>query len=107
MRRVCREARIESVLGSVGASALFRPSNGEGVNEFQKRIGVGERSRIGLKHKGTTRVTPVQREEGMERGTVGGKKIEHWDGRVDAVARPKPVKLTASRSERRIVNVES
>jgi hypothetical protein len=75
------------------------------LNDFQKRIGVGEPSRIVLRRQGTTKSTTVIHEEGRARGSVGGKLVEHWDGRVDAVAAPQPVRATASRSTGKIVDV--
>ena len=41
------------------------------------------------KNKGKTREVPVTDERD---GTIGGKHIEHWDGRQDAVVTPKPTK---------------
>jgi hypothetical protein len=64
------------------------------VNEFQKRIGVGEPCRAFGKLAGTTRTRPVVTEEGPTRGTVGGAHIDHWDGRVDAVVSPATVKAS-------------
>jgi hypothetical protein len=64
------------------------------VNEFQKRIGVGEPCRAFGKLAGTTRTRPVVTEEGPTRGTVGGAHIDHWDGRVDAVVSPPTVKAS-------------
>jgi hypothetical protein len=37
---------------------------------------------------GSKKMTPVQREDD---GTHGGLQIEHWNDRVDAVVRPKPI----------------
>lgn len=74
------------------------------MNEFQRRIGVGERSRIGLKHQGGTKTTQVVREEGSTRGSVAGTTTEHWDGRRDSTVLAPTVKIIASRSERKIVS---
>lgn len=75
------------------------------MNEFQKRIGVGEKSYAFLRHKGTSRTTAVIREEGRTRGQVGGSQTEHWDGRVDATATPEPVEVTMSRRDGTIKDV--
>jgi hypothetical protein len=75
------------------------------MNEFQRRVGVGERSRIALRHAGTSKTSPVIREEGRTRGSVAGSTTEHWDGRVDAAATPETVRVVASRSNRQIVDV--
>jgi hypothetical protein len=59
-------------------------------NEFQKRIGVGEKQvRYGV-HAGKTQKLPVRREDN---GKVGGEITKHWDGRQDAtVFAPQVVK---------------
>lgn len=49
-------------------------------NDFQRRIGVGERQ-VGFRHLGTSRTETVRREDN---GKVGGQYTHHWDGRVDA-----------------------
>lgn len=64
------------------------------MNDFQRRIGVGEPCRAFGKHAGTTRTRPVVTEEGPTRGTVGGAHIDHWDGRVSAVVRPETLHAT-------------
>jgi hypothetical protein len=76
------------------------------VNEFQRRIGVGERSRIGQRTAGTSRTTQIVREEGRDRGGVAGSTTEHWDGRRDSTAVPETVRVTASRSSGQIVDVQ-
>lgn len=53
-------------------------------SEYQKHIGVGERTSIVLRRAGQTRRTDVLVEDGPRRGRVGGFHTEHWDGRVDA-----------------------
>lgn len=68
------------------------------LNEFQRRIGVGEPSRIMLRRRGTHRVSPVFRDDGPLRGTQGGTQTEHWDGRVDATVVPNPVEVQISKS---------
>jgi hypothetical protein len=40
------------------------------------------------RHKGEKREHPVTDERD---GTVGGKHVEHWDGRQDAIVQVKPV----------------
>jgi len=75
------------------------------VNEFQERIGVGKPSYMVLRKRGTSRTTPVIREEGRTRGQVGGAQTEHWDGRVDAVATPESVEVTMSRRDGTIKDV--
>lgn len=75
------------------------------MNEFQKRIGVGEPSRISLKMQGGARTRTIVREEGRTRGTVGGTTTEHWDGRVDATATPETVRATVRRSTGEIVDM--
>lgn len=49
---------------------------------FKRHIGVGERQ-VTSRHMGSKRERPVINENN---GTVAGKQIDHWDGRVDAVA---------------------
>jgi len=75
------------------------------MNDFQERVGVGQRSRIGLRQQGSARTTAITREEGHSRGEQAGSTTEHWDGRVDSAVTPAPVKLTVSRSKRQIVDV--
>ena len=77
------------------------------MNPFQQHVGVGQRSRIGQRLAGTSRTSTVIREEGRTRGEVGGSNTEHWDGRVDAAARPEPLQVTASRSTGQIVDVSA
>ena len=45
-----------------------------------------------LLRKGQKKVTPVEGEHGER----AGEHIEHWDGRVDAVARPQTIQVTTS-----------
>lgn len=62
-------------------------------NDFQQRIGVGERQYLYGRHVGTTKKTPVPHERD---GKVGGYQIEHWSGRVDAEVKARTVKLKAT-----------
>jgi len=74
--------------------------NGDSRTEFQKRVGVGERARFALRHRGTSRVRPTLIEEGKRAGQVGGHHTDHWDGRVDATPQPRPIRVKAfSQSE--------
>lgn len=54
------------------------------MNEFQERIGVGERQHRYGRHAGTTHTTAVVADEGPLRGREVGERTEHWSGRVDA-----------------------
>lgn len=74
-------------------------------NDFQRRIGVGEPSRISLKMQGGARTKTVVREVGRTRGSVAGTTTEHWDGRVDATATPETVRATVRRSTGEIVDM--
>ncbi len=67
------------------------------MNEFQRRIGVGEPSRAFSRLAGTTRRRPVVMDDGPARGKVGGFHTDHWDGRVDATVRPQHVHHTISK----------
>lgn len=49
--------------------------------EWQERIGVGEKQVNYGVHAGTSLEIPKYREDN---GKLGGKQVEHWDGRVDA-----------------------
>lgn len=53
------------------------------LNDFQRRIGVGERQNRYGRHAGTEKTTVVPREDN---GKPAGKQVEHWSGRVDATA---------------------
>lgn len=53
-------------------------------NEFQQRIGVGERQHLYGRHVGTIRHRPVVADDGPLRGHVVGSQTDHWSGRVDA-----------------------
>lgn len=66
------------------------------MNEWQRRIGVGEPSRAFLTKAGTSRRRLITTEEGPTRGKVGGAEIDHWDGRVDAVVRPETIRASMS-----------
>ena len=50
-------------------------------NDFQRKIGVGEKQhRFGV-HAGKTQTLPVKREDN---GKVNGEIKQYWDGRQDA-----------------------
>lgn len=53
------------------------------MNEFQKRIGVGE-DHPGLARTGKTRQRKVVAEEGTRKGKTAAIQTDHADGRVDA-----------------------
>ena len=59
---------------------------------FKRRIGVGERQ-VTSRHYGTTRERVVINENN---GRVAGKQVDHWSGRVDAVATP-PLQIKGPR----------
>ena len=67
-------------------------------NDFQRRIGVGERSNA-FARKGPTRRRRVIREEGPNRGTVGGYHTDHKDGRQDAHVYAEAVSLRGTARE--------
>lgn len=50
-------------------------------NEFQERIGVGEKQHRYGRHAGKAQTLPVKREDN---GKIGGEITKHWDGRQDA-----------------------
>lgn len=54
-------------------------------NEFQKKIGVGERQYVFGRHAGTSRDIIIKREDN---GKLGGKQTEHWNGSVDCTVFP-------------------
>ncbi len=54
------------------------------MNEFQRRIGVGERQNCYGRHAGKTNTQPVVSDDGPLRGREVGSRTEHWSGRVDA-----------------------
>lgn len=56
-------------------------------NEFREKI---RSINFGGKKRGKTEVKPVINED---TGKIGGRQIEHWDGRVDAVVTPEPGQL--------------
>lgn len=68
------------------------------LNDFQKRIGIGEVSRAFPTKMGTSRNRPVIKEEGPSRGSVGGYHTDHWDGRTDAVVKPDVIRLKGKES---------
>jgi len=53
------------------------------MNEFQKRIGVGQ-PHYGLGRTGPTRKKVIIAEEGERKGKVSAVQTEHSSGRVDA-----------------------
>lgn len=53
------------------------------MNEFQQRIGVGQRSSA-FAVSGETRVRKVIADDGPRRGTVVGTETDHKSGRQDA-----------------------
>ena len=64
------------------------------MNDFQRRIGVGE-THYGLARTGPTRKRKIIAEEGPHRGTVGGVQTDHSDGRLDAHVFPPTTTRTA------------
>lgn len=56
-------------------------------NDFQRRIGVGERQHRFGRHVGTAKTIVVPREDN---GRPAGTQTEHWSGRVDAKAYAPP-----------------
>lgn len=50
-------------------------------SEWQEKVGVGERQNRYGKHAGSAQEVPVYREDN---GKLGGKQVNHWDGRQDA-----------------------
>ena len=63
-------------------------------NEFQKKIGVGERQHVYGRHAGTSRDVIIKREDN---GKIGGKQTEHWNGSVDCTVYPETQKLVMNR----------
>lgn len=61
------------------------------MNEFQKRIGVGE-THYGLGRTKPTRQRIVVAEEGLRKGQTGVVYTDHSDGRMDAKVITAPVK---------------
>lgn len=53
------------------------------MNEFQKKIGVGE-THYGLGRTGPTRTRVIIAEEGERKGRVSAIQTDHASGRVDA-----------------------
>lgn len=64
-------------------------------NEFQRRIGVGERQYRYGRYVGTSKDIQVRREDN---GKLAGKQTEHWDGSVDATVYPETARRVMSRS---------
>lgn len=70
------------------------------MNEFQRRIGVGEPSHAFATAKGKSpRRRSVIRQEGALAGTVGGFQIDHPDGRMDAEIHPPSLNVRTTVSE--------
>lgn len=66
------------------------------MNEFQRRIGVGEPSHAFTTAKGRSpRKRKVIAEEGPRKGQVGGFQTDHPDGRMDAHVFAPPMTATA------------
>lgn len=59
-------------------------------NDFQKKIGVGERQHRYGRHTGGTKDILIYREDN---GKLGGKQVEHWDGSVDCTVYPETKEL--------------
>jgi hypothetical protein len=59
-------------------------------NDFQKKIGVGERQYVFGRHAGTSREIEIKREDN---GKLGGKQTEHWNGSVDCTVYPETKRL--------------
>lgn len=59
-------------------------------NEFQKKIGVGERQYVYGRNAGTSRDVIIKREDN---GKIGGKQTEHWNGSVDCTVYPETKRL--------------
>lgn len=53
------------------------------MNEFQRRVGVGQ-PHYGLARTGPTRERKVVAEEGPRKGKTAAIQTDHADGRVDA-----------------------
>lgn len=63
------------------------------MNEFQAKIGVGQRQVRYGRYAGTNRDIPVRREDN---GAIGGFHTEHWSGRVDATIIAPTIRKTLS-----------
>lgn len=59
-------------------------------NEWQKKIGVGERQYLFGRHVGGTKDILIKREDN---GKIGGKQTEHWNGSVDCTVYPETKNL--------------
>ena len=64
------------------------------MNDFQRRIGVGEPCRTFGRLTGTTRQRPVVADDGPMRGRTVGHQTDHWDGRVDATVKAPAIRTT-------------
>lgn len=63
-------------------------------NEFQKKIGVGERQYLYGRHAGSSRDIIIKREDN---GKIGGKQTEHWNGSVDCTVFAETQKFVMSK----------
>jgi hypothetical protein len=63
-------------------------------NEFQEKIGVGERQYIYGRHAGSTRDIIIKRDDN---GKIGGKQTEHWNGSVDCTVFAETQKFVMSK----------
>lgn len=57
-------------------------------NDWQRRMGVGERQHVFGRVAGTDERIPVKREDD---GGRAGTQINHWDGSQSAIATPRTV----------------
>ena len=64
------------------------------MNEFQRRIGVGEPCRSFGRLAGTTRNRPIGADDGPMRGRKVGHNTDHWDGRVDATVQAPAIRTS-------------
>ena len=63
-------------------------------NEFQEKIGVGERQYLYGRHTGSSRDIIIKREDN---GKIGGKQTEHWNGSVDCTVFAETQKFVMSK----------
>lgn len=69
------------------------------MNDFQKRVGVGERQHVYGRHVGKTKSTLIPREDN---GKLAGKQTEHWNGSVDCTVYPETKELRLNTKEGRV-----
>lgn len=62
-------------------------------NEFQRKIGVGEKQHLFGRHVGGSKDILIKREDN---GKLGGKQTEHWNGSVDCTVYPETKNLRLS-----------